>query len=489
MTIPPSEHMTLTDEALLEALLTLRRQVAATNAAARWGHNGDDPALDNLARYLELRHHDIRPLQRELMRRGLSSLGRLESRVVETLDATIATLAATLRRELAISRPDEEQFFAGEARLLEAANLLFGPARSHRQTRIMVTLPSEAATDLALVKAYAAAGMDIARINCAHGSPETWRAMAANVAAAGHALSSPVKLLMDIAGPKIRTEAVLPVKGARLEVGSLLRLLARGAPRIDADVRFSATASLPEIVERLSIGHRVHYDDGKLEMVVESIAAGEAVLRVVRAKAGGVKLKSEKGLNLPDTELGLSPLTSKDQTDVATVIECADLIGYSFVSRTEDLEILETALAQHGGKPGLGIVAKIELPEAVRNLPALIERAAGRRPFAVMIARGDLAAEIGFERLAEIQEELLWLCEAASVPVIWATQVLENMVADGIPTRGEMTDAAMSVRAECVMLNKGPALPAAIELLDRLLDRMDDHMSKKTPTLRALKSW
>lgn len=485
----PAQPLAMTDEAVLDALLTLRGQVAAASAAARWGREGSDASLDNLARYLELRHHDIRTLQRELMRRGLSSLGRLESRVLETLDATIATLAAALGRDLAIRRPDAEQFFAGEARLLQAAERLFGPPRSHRQTRIMITLPSEAATDPALLHAYAAAGMDIARINCAHDGAEAWRAMTANVAAAAERLGRPIKVLMDIAGPKIRTEAVLPAKGARLEIGGLLRLVARGEPRVDDAVRFSATASLPEIVERLSIGHRVRYDDGKLETVVESIADGEAVLRVVKAKSGGVKLKPEKGLNLPDTELGLSPLTSKDEADIATVIECADMIGYSFVSRTQDLDILEAALAQRGGKPDLGIVAKIELPEAVRNLPALMAKAAGLRPFAVMIARGDLAAEIGFERLAEIQEELLWLCEAASVPAIWATQVLENMVADGIPTRGEMTDAAMSVRAECVMLNKGPALPAAIELLDRLLDRMDDHMTKKTPTLRALKSW
>ena len=106
-----------------------------------------------------------------------------------------------------------------------------------------------------------------------------------------------------------------------------------------------------------------------------------------------------------------------------------------------------------------------------------------------MIARGDLAAEIGFERLAEMQEEILWICEAAGVPAIWATQVLENLVKDGVPSRGEMTDAAMAARAECVMLNKGPAVGQAIEVLDRLLARMDAHVFKKTPTLRALQSW
>ncbi|MBC7336453.1 MAG: pyruvate kinase, partial [Clostridia bacterium] len=88
-----------------------------------------------------------------------------------------------------------------------------------------------------------------------------------------------------------------------------------------------------------------------------------------------------------------------------------------------------------------------------------------------------------------MQEEILWISEAASVPAVWATQVLEDLVREGIPTRGEMTDAAMAARAECVMLNKGPAVGQAVELLDRLLARMDEHMFKKTPTLRALKSW
>ena len=147
-------------------------------------------------------------------------------------------------------------------------------------------------------------------------------------------------------------------------------------------------------------------------------------------------------------------------------------------------------LDRHGrGDRPLGLIAKIEQPLALTNLPALIVRARRRGPFGVMIARGDLAAEIGFERLAEMQEELLWICEAGSVPGIWATQVLEDMVKQGIPTRGEMTDAAMAARAECVMLNKGPAVVEAVALLDRLMTRMNDHLFKKTPTLRALKSW
>jgi len=134
-------------------------------------------------------------------------------------------------------------------------------------------------------------------------------------------------------------------------------------------------------------------------------------------------------------------------------------------------------------------MAKIETPQAVSNLPELMVQVAGQQPFAVMIARGDLAIAIGYQRLAEIQEEILWLCEAAHIPVIWATQVLENLVKKGIPSRAEMTDAAMAQQAECVMLNKGPFVAEAVTMLDDVLTRMQAHQLKKTPQLRALHSW
>ena len=137
----------------------------------------------------------------------------------------------------------------------------------------------------------------------------------------------------------------------------------------------------------------------------------------------------------------------------------------------------------------LSLVLKIETAEAVRNLPDIVVQAAGRQPTSIMIARGDLALEIGFARTAEMQEEILWIGEAAHVPVIWATQVLEHLVQKGTPSRGEMTDAAMAARAECVMLNKGPYLFDAIDELHELLHRMEEHQHKKTPQLRRLRSW
>jgi pyruvate kinase len=447
--------------------------------------------LANLAHYLTLRSRDIRPLQRQLMWRGFSSLGRLESRVLPTLDAVLAGLAAQSGIACGVARLSEEDFFAGEAALAGSVGQLLGDGPDHRRCRIMVTLLSEAADDPTFTLDLIRRGMNVARINCAHDDRDAWLAMAAHVRAGAKQLGRPVRVLMDIAGPKIRTERILPEKKGRLQVGDLFRLVAEGEPVLDDDVCVCASVSLPEIVTRLTVGDRIRYDDGKLEGVVETLDRSAATIRVTRCKTGGAKLKPEKGLNLPDTALGLSPLTAKDIADLLTVVECADMIGYSFVSRPEDIDLLEAALAKAPPRAApLGVVAKIEQPDAVHNLPALIAAALRhQRPFGVMIARGDLAAEIGFERVAEMQEEILWICEAASVPVIWATQVLEDLVKTGLPSRGEMTDAAMAARAECVMLNKGPAVADAVSLLDHLLSRMDEHIVKKTPMLRALKSW
>ena len=164
---------------------------------------------------------------------------------------------------------------------------------------------------------------------------------------------------------------------------------------------------------------------------------------------------------------------------------------FSFVQSAADVAMLQAALADH--RPDdwrrIGLILKIETARAVSNLPDILARATACQPTAIMIARGDLAVEIGFARTAEMQEEILWLGEAADTPVIWATQVLEHLVTRGAPSRGEMTDAAMAARAECVMLNKGPYLFEAIDQLKALLKRMDANQHKKSPRLRQLRSW
>jgi len=130
---------------------------------------------------------------------------------------------------------------------------------------------------------------------------------------------------------------------------------------------------------------------------------------------------------------------------------------------------------------------KIETRKAFENLPNLILTAMRTPSLGIMIARGDLAVECGYQRLAEIQEEILWICEAAHVPVIWATQVLESLAKKGIPSRSEITDAAMGERAECVMLNKGPYAVTAVRVFADILRRMQAHQEKKRSMLRQLR--
>ncbi len=243
--------------------------------------------------------------------------------------------------------------------------------------------------------------------------------------------------------------------------------------------------TLPQVLLDLRAGDRMLLDDGKIGGVVREIHGHYVVVEITQARPKGERLSGDKGINLPDSQLKLDALTDKDIEDLAFVSKHADMVGYSFVRRPEDVIRLQQELKQLG-RDEIPIVLKIENRQAFEHLPSLL-LAAMRSPTAgVMIARGDLAVECGYERLAEIQEEILWMCEAAHMPVVWATQVLEGLAKDGVPSRAEITDAAMSVRAECVMLNKGPFILDAVRVLDNIMLRMQDHQVKKRPLLRRL---
>jgi pyruvate kinase len=249
--------------------------------------------------------------------------------------------------------------------------------------------------------------------------------------------------------------------------------------------------TLFEALDNLAPGERVFIDDGKIGTDVIKVTPEGAVLDIVQAPAKGCKIRSDKGLNFPDTDFTVMPLTDKDRDDLDFVAQHADMVGYSFVQQPSDVDLLLDELRQRLpiNRSSPALVLKIETRQAVKNLPGLIVHAAGKLPSAVMIARGDLAIELGFQRMAEMQEEILWLCEAAHVPVIWATQVLETLTKEGLPTRAEVTDAAMANRAECVMLNKGPNIIESVLLLNDVLTRMAGHQQKKTSQLRALRAW
>lgn len=486
-------------ETLLQALLALRQAVREEGEVlfARWRPYIRRRAFligaSNLAYYIALRRRDIRPLQTALTPLGLSSLGRSEGRVMANLDAVLATLGrvAGYPADQLPKHPPLRAFQRGQRHLDRNAQAILGVPRPHRRVRIMVTMPSEAATDAALVQELMARGMDCARINCAHDDTTVWAAMIEHVRRAEVITGRRCQVLMDLGGPKVRTGAVkMPRTKDRLHVGDAF-LLVRDKFIHGDRFPMQATCTLPELFEHLRVGAAVWVDDGRLGCLVEEMLPEGALLRVTVARAKGERLNEDKGLNFPDTFLPVSPLTPKDLADLDFVARFADMVGYSFVQEASDLDRLIEELAQREQptRAPVGIVAKIETPRAIHNLPDLIGHAAGQRPFAIMLARGDLAVEIGYQRMAEMQEEILWLCEAAHVPVIWATQVLENLAKKGIPSRAEITDAAMGERAECVMLNKGPFIGEAVTMLDDVLTRMQAHQTKKTARLRALRSW
>lgn len=547
--------------------------------------NDDTPSLRNFAHYLALRTHDLRPLQERLGECALSSLGRSEAHVMATLDCLLAMLAAVL----GLPEPAEPQapvsFAAGKELLLANRVRLFGPLPSHRPSHILVTLPDSAATNPDLANQLIAAGMDCARINCAHDDERIWTAMIHNVRNAAQAAGRECRILMDLAGPKLRTGRVaeadfLRLKGsvtlipgepiepgvlgfppamiAALTPGDVLTLRdRRGKQRelvIDAitpdgrcrahcersaeitpktefriaagkhrrakiraalrlppmDIRLFEGDYLlldrhdrpgmpalangmpahiacgePAALDQLRLGATVWIDDGKIGAVVDRIDDDGAWLRITDTGPKGRRLRADKGLNFPDSALQLPVLNDKDRRDLDFAARHADLIGLSFAQSCADLETLRGELAKCGA-PNLPIIAKIETARGVGNLPEMLLSMADRHPFGVMIARGDLMVEIGGERMAELQEEILWLCEAAHVPVIWATQVLETLAHDGSLSRPELTDAAASARADCVMLNKGPYLPHALSVLVDIHTRMAGHQDKKNPQLRAL---
>ncbi len=466
-------------------------------------------AWRNLAHYLALRRHDLRELQRALMPWGLSSIGRCESRVMPSIAALLAAVDRIIRAEgLAAAAhgaiagtpdprdfaelspwPSPRSFFRGERGLSRNTRAVFGDGNGDRGVRVMVTLPEVCADNPDLAVALIAAGMDCARINCAHGDAAQWRAMTAHVRRAAAKVRRSCKILMDLGGPRVRTALLQAPDDRPLVRGDALRLCE------EWPVGGGASAiPLLQIVpagwlNTVAPGSKVCIDEGKLRVEIVRVDAGGADTIVIETPPDGRRLRPEKGVNFPGTRLPLGPLTDKDVEDLDVVAHEADLVGYSFVHDVADVQRLDQELHRRGARERVGIVLKIETERALQNLPDLIMASMALRPTAVMIARGDLAIEVGYERLAELQEELLWLCEAAHTPVIWATQVLERLVKKGSRSRAEVTDAAMGVRAECVMLNKGPNVVAAVRILNDVLRRMQAHQQKKTPTMRALRAW
>lgn len=244
------------------------------------------------------------------------------------------------------------------------------------------------------------------------------------------------------------------------------------------------SCTLPEIFKDVKKGEPIFFDDGKIEGIIEEFNDDELLIKITYAKDTGGKLKADKGINLPESDLKVSGLTEKDKKDLEFVAVNADTVNFSFVNTEDDVQQLFDALSTY--ETSVGIILKIETQKGFKNLPRILLRAMQTFPIGVMIARGDLAIETGWKNFASIQEEILRICEAAHIPDVWATQVLENLAKKGVPSRAEITDAAMSQRAECVMLNKGVYIEKAVKMLDKILRRMQRFQKKKETMLPKL---
>jgi pyruvate kinase len=297
-------------------------------------------------------------------------------------------------------------------------------------------------------------------------------------------------LLRPDAGEKLRFHVgELPAVEVPLllQVGDTLLIDADGRPgepaREDAEGNIVAPAHIacqqPEVFEYLSVGERISLNDGKISGVIRRISDAGLEVEITKAKPTGSRLRAHRGMNFPQSDIKLPGLTEIDRTNLEFIVQHADAVNLSFIRKPRDVELLLEALDELDAG-NLGIVIKVETKKGFRNLPKIILAAMRRYPIAVMIARGDLAVECGWARLAELQQEVLWICDAARVPVMWATQVLEQEAKKGLPSRAEITDAAESQRADCVMLNKGPHILAAIRTLDSILRRMQTLRDKKS---------
>ncbi len=571
-------------------------------------HHAYETSARNLLHYVALKRHDLTPIRKTLSGFGLSSLGKSESHVMTSLISVLNVLNRLVDRPIRFRAPYARQVTHEQGySLLEAhAESLFGPKAEERRGRIMVTLACETAADYGLVRSLVEKGMDCARINCAHDDASVWNRMCLNVRRAEQETGRRCRILMDLAGPKLRTgplspgpqvlrlrplrnalgtiikpasvwlsdaaggappygAAVLPildgwhrnlkigdtivyhdarnkvrhllvtdkqksgclatagktgyivpatelqvVRGGRtlgtigkaaalpqsedfllLKPGDTLVLTEKNIPGIperrssEGTVLSPATihCTLPAIFADVKIGERVCIDDGKITGVIEAASRSELRIRIINAARQGSKLRADKGINLPDSTLSVSGLTGKDMLDLAFIAGHADIIALSFVRDSSDIIALHRQL-QRLGCSNLGVVLKIETRQALKRLPALLLSAMALHPIGVMIARGDLAVELGFDNLAAAQEEILFICEAAHVPVIWATQVLENLVKFGMPSRAEMSDTAMGFDAECIMLNKGEYVCSAVAMLDALLRRTGRHVPGTTEPMK-----
>lgn len=456
----------------------------------------------NLVRYITLRNQDLRNVHDNLSDAGISSLRSCEGYVMHNV-ISVLRLVKLMKGESWEPQEDIETigYKASKKLLKKHTKQLFGSKNRSRDTKIMVTVPRKAAFDPDMIRQLIIQGMEIARINLCQGSPVEWLMLIDHIREQSTVLGIDCKIYMDLSGPKFNIGKIKITKGdkkpkdfIKLHKGEHLILCTELTTSQDILIGTKGEAlhnpkvsvSVKAIIEDTQIGDKIIFDNGLIESRVIKKRKGELEVIINTKSDKGSKLKSEASIHLPDTQLHVASLTDRDKKQLPLVIEHADLIGIPYVRTVEDIKAFYKELDQFERKD-IGIVIKIENEQAFENLPMLLLEAMKRPKVGIMIARGNLSVEIGAERIAEVQDQIMWICEAAHIPVIWATQVLENLTSTGTATRAEITDAAKSARAECVMINGGPYVTESVTTLSKILEKMEGHTSKKKSVMRALK--
>ncbi|NUP90507.1 MAG: pyruvate kinase [Candidatus Sumerlaeia bacterium] len=297
------------------------------------------------------------------------------------------------------------------------------------RTKIVATL-GPACTKPQTLRAMVEAGVDIFRLNFSHGTPALHRRWVSDAREQAEAAGKSISILGDLRGPKIRLGQLADerITLRRASTVTLSTAETPGERELPVDFPLLASAVKP--------GERLLLDDGKIVLVVQSVDGPRVRARV---ELGG-DLVSRKGINLPETDLRLSPLTAKDRDDLERGVRemQLDLVALSFVQRANDIDLLRSQLAELGAQ--IPVIAKIEKRRALEDFSAILDAADG-----VMVARGDLGVEIPYERVPSVQKNIIREANGRAKPVITATEMLESMVSAWRPTRAEATDVANAI--------------------------------------------
>ncbi|PFP23151.1 hypothetical protein COJ96_24485 [Bacillus sp. AFS073361] len=441
---------------------------------------------DNLLAYLAFLEQDTLELRQKLVENGFPTLEQSHMHVLYSLEKILENLNVTKfpSKKIFVPTPLESRTI-----MENRSEVLLGKKNTQLQSTIMVTLDENMIYNKALLEDLLVNGMNIARINCAHGHQDLWKQLIENLKTAekrlkanGKYINKTCKIFMDLAGPKVRIGKLNHVK-ITVKTGDHLRLYL-DSEKLAHPATTNYPAGVPVTLEKafrnVQIRDPIFIDDGKISGVVLKVTKEFIEIKISSTVVREFRIKEGKGLNLPDSlvSLNVSALTEKDIGDLPFVIQHADILGLSFVHSPLDLKKLYDELERHSAIH-MAVVAKIETKDAVHQLARIICEGLKFRSFGIMIARGDLSVEVGPENLSYVQDEILKICAVSYIPVIWATGVLERLTKKGLPTRSEITDASYGKRADCVMLNKGPYIIDSLVLLTKLLKTESRNLPKK----------